>query len=347
MKKIRSVASVAFLLSCLAYSQAKIGLSFSDYATPRWPREMEAMVGILKEAGFDPIISEANHDKRIQADYIRWMAKQGAAVIIVVAEDGKYLAPVVDEITAKGTKVIAFDRLIPSPKISTYLSFDNFEIGRLQAGGIIEALKPDTKGRIVLLGGNPTDVNAHIFRAGQIDVLQPLINNGKLSIVADRWVDDWDPLGAKKIMKEIIASTNGEFDAIVASNDGLALGAIEAIRDCDVLGTAPISGQDATEAGCNSIARGELTLTILKDHRLMAPEACALAIRLAKGEKDLGLPKIALGEYYHDGDIHGKYACDFINLHRITKANLKSLVVDSGYQSYEGVYKDVENPPPR
>lgn len=347
MKKIRAVAIAVFLLSCLAYSQVKIGLSFSDYAIPRWPREMEAMVSILKEAGFDPIIREANHDAKIQADHIRWMAKQGAAVIIVVAEDGKYLAPVVDEVTAKGTKIIAFDRLIPSPKISAYVSFDNFEIGRLQAGGIIEALTPDTKGRIVLLGGSPTDVNAHIFRAGQIDVLQPLINTGKLSVVADRWVDNWDPLNAKNIMKEIIASTNGEFDAIVASNDGLALGAIEAMRDCNASGIMPASGQDATEAGCNYIARGELSLTILKDTRLMAPEACTLAIQLSMGVKNLNLPKIALGKYYHNEEIQGDYTCDFIKLRQITKANLKQLVVDSGWQSYEGVYKGVENPPPR
>jgi D-xylose transport system substrate-binding protein len=347
MKKIRAVAIGAFLLSCLAYSQAKIGLSFSDFATQRWPRECDEMSSILEAGGFEIIVREANHDARLQAAQLREMAKQGASVIIVVAEDGKYLAPVVDEVTAKGTKVIAFDRLIPSPTISAYVSFDNFEIGRLQAGGIIEALKPDTKGRIVLLCGSPTDVNAHIFRAGQMDVLQPLFNSGKLKIVADRWVDNWVPLGAKNIMKEIIASTNGEFDGIVASNDGLALGAIEAMRDCDALGPTPVSGQDATEAGCNYIARGELALTILKDTRLMAPEACSLAIRLSKGVKDLGLPKIALGNYYHIEEIQGEYACDFIKLHLITKANLKGLIVDLGWQSYEGVYEGVENPPPR
>jgi D-xylose transport system substrate-binding protein len=347
MNKRIGVILGLFSLLCVAYAQVNIGLSFSDFATRRWPRERDEMSKALRAAGFEPLVREANHDARLQAKQLREMAQQGISVIIVVAEDGRALAPVVDEIAELGTKVIAFDRLIPARRLAAYVSFDNFEIGRQQSLGILEAMGQGGAKRIVLLAGSPTDRSAHIFRAGQMDVLQPLIASGKLIVVADRWVDNWDPANAVREMRAIMEATRGKFDGVVASNDGTALGALSVLREYNMAGKVPISGQDATEMGCNYIAHGKLTLTILKDTRLLGPEACALAIKLAKGETDLGLPIVPLGEHYKDSSIDVSVPCDFLPLRRITKANLKELVVDSGFQSYEGVFGDVADEPPR
>jgi ABC-type xylose transport system substrate-binding protein len=98
--------------------------------------------------------------------------------------------------------------------------------------------------------------------------------------------------------------------------------------------------------GCNYIALGKLTVAILKDTRLLGAAASCLAVRLAKGETDLGLPLVSLNRFYQDGSITGVIPCDFLPLKRVTKSNLKEFVVDSGWQSYEGVYEGVDNPPP-
>ena len=328
-----------------AGAKGKIGLSFSDFATERWTRERDEMVKLLKDKGYkkeDILVQEANHDAKLQNDQIKNMVTQGAKVIIAVAEDGDSLATAVDEVAKKGVKVLAYDRLIKSAKIAAYISFDNVDVGRNQAKGVL-AVK--NSGNFVLLGGSPTDNNAHLFRAGQMEVLNPLIKSGKIKVVADQWVDNWDPANAKKLMENILTSTNKKFDAVVASNDGTALGALEALNQVGMAGKVPISGQDATEAGCNSIVRGQLTVTILKDTRKLTPLAVDLADKLVKDEKDLGLSKFKLADLTGDKNKTGTVPCKFLQVFQVTKDNVKKLVVDSGFQSYAGVYKDIPNPP--
>lgn len=335
-------AAVAGLASTSHAAKQKIGLSFSDFATERWARERDEMTKILTDGGFDVVSQEANHDAKLQNDQIKNMVTQGAKVLIVVAEDGDAAATAVDEVAKKGVKVIAYDRLIKSAKIAAYVSFDNVDVGRNQAKGVL-AVKDS--GNFVLLGGSPTDNNAHLFRKGQMEVLEPLIKAKKITVVSDQWVENWDAANAKKLMENILTATGKKFDAVVASNDGTALGALEAMRTAGMAGKVPISGQDATEAGCNSIARGELTVTILKDTRKLTPLASELAMKLAKGEKNLGLTNAKLSELTGDKNKAGDVPCKFLQVFQVTKDNLKKLVVDSGFQSYEGVYKDIPNAP--
>jgi D-xylose transport system substrate-binding protein len=332
------------LIASSGFAAPKIGLSFSDFATERWARERDEMKGILEKAGFEVLVQEANHDAKLQNDQVKNMVTQGAKVIIAVAEDGDALATAVDDVAKRGVKVLAYDRLIKTKNIAAYVSFDNVDVGRNQAKGVL-AVK--NSGSFVLLGGSPTDNNAHLFRKGQMEVLDPLIKAGKIKVVADQWVENWDPANAKKTMENILTATGKKFDAVVASNDGTALGALEAMKEVGMAGKVPISGQDATEAGCNSIVRGELTVTILKDTRQLTPLACDLAAKLAKGAKpaDLGLKPYPLSDLTGDASKTGDVPCKFLQVFQVTKANVKKLVVDSGFQSYEGVYKDIPNPP--
>jgi len=336
------MALASLIISCGPPAKPKIGLSFSDFATERWPRERDNMTKILKDAGYDVLVQEANHDAKLQNDQIKNMVTQGAKIIIAVAEDGDSLATAVNEVAKKGAKVIAYDRLIKTPNIAAYVSFDNVDVGRNQAKGVT-AVK--AKGNFVLLGGSPTDNNAHLFRAGQMEILQPLIDKGDIKVVADQWIENWDPANAKKAMENILTATKGKFDAVVASNDGTALGALEAMKVKGMAGKVPISGQDATEAGCNSIVRGELTVTVFKDDRLLTPLACEMAIDLAKKQPIPGLANFKLADLTLDKSKTGEVPCKFLQVVQVTKDNVKSVVVDSGYQSYEGVYKDIKNAP--
>jgi D-xylose transport system substrate-binding protein len=321
-----------------------IGLSFADFASARWRRERDEMTRLLEAEGYEVLVQVANHDARLQNDQIRALADQGAKVIIVVAEDGDEAAAAVDDVSRRGVRVIAYDRRVNSANLAVYLSYDYLEIGRDQARGIL-AVKDS--GRFVLLGGSPTDNAAHLFRAGQMEVLQPLLDSGQIRIVADQWVENWDPANARKVMQNIIKATKGAIDAVVASNDGTALGALEAMRKAGFAGKVPISGQDATAAGCNSIARGELTLTILKDIRDLVPLACDAADRLARGLELPGLVDHPLAELTGDRSLSGNAPCEFAPLSTVDGGNLKRLVVDSGFQSYDDVYSGIADPPAR
>ena len=182
-------------------AKVKIGLSFSDFATERWKPESELLTKLLQEKGYEVLVQEANHDVKLQNDQIDNMVSQGAKGLIIIAEDGEAVATAVDKAAKAGVKVIAYDRLIKTQSIAAYLSFDNVEVGRQEALGVMTALglpgsktwTKDNPAKVVMSGGSPTDNNAVLVRQGQMEVVQPYIDSGVVKIVADQWVDNWDP----------------------------------------------------------------------------------------------------------------------------------------------------------
>ncbi|MFZ6030897.1 MAG: substrate-binding domain-containing protein [Chloroflexota bacterium] len=326
--------------------KTKIGISMSDFATERWKPEAELMKKLLEEKGYEVIIQEANHDVKLQNDQIDNMVSQGVKGLIIVAEDGDAAATAVDKAAAAGVKVIAYDRLIKTDKIAAYLSFDNVEVGRQQADGVMKAVGIDTwdvaangKLRLVKLGGSPTDNNAILFRKGQDEVLAKYAD--KIEVVSDQWVDNWDAANALKIMENALTAAGNDVDAVVASNDGTALGALQAMKAQGLAGKVPISGQDATADGCNSIVKGELTVTIFKDIRNLAPIATDLMDKLLKGETVPELKSFTVAELTNDESKTGNVQAYFLQVVQITKDNVFDQIVKSEFQSYDDVYRDI------
>lgn len=352
MKKFL-IAVVVFACAVSVFGQGqvaakdiKIGISFSDFTTERWAVEAELMEKLAAEKGAEVVVQAANHDAKLQNDQIENMLLQGVDVIIIVAEDGAAAASAVESAAMDNIPCISYDRLIKSDKLAAYISFDNVEVGRTQARGV---LKKVNKGRFVMLGGSPTDNNAVLFRKGQMEVIQPLVDKGDIEIVADQWVENWDQANATKIMENILTAVNNEVDAVVASNDGTALGALQAMKAQGLAGKVPISGQDATAAGCKSIVEGELTMTVYKDVRLLTPMAIDMAIAMAKGEKAEGLEEFSLAELTLDENLKGTVPCKFLKVVEVDPSNVYEEIVKSGFQSYDDVYRDIpeDQRPPR
>jgi D-xylose transport system substrate-binding protein len=336
--------------SAPAQAKAKtiVGLSFSDFATERWKNEEVLMRGLLEDKGYEVVSQEANHDVKLQNDQIDNMVSQGAKAIIVVAEDGDAAATAVDAAASEGVLVLAYDRLIKTENIAAYISFNNVEVGRQQALGVMTALDieggkwtAENPARVVKLGGSPTDNNAILFRQGQDEILQPYVDSGVVTIVADQWVDNWDAANALKIMENVLTAADNGVDAVVASNDGTALGALQALKAQGLAGVVPISGQDATADGCNSIVKGELTVSILKDIRLLSPLAIDLVDSLLKGEDVPDLAEYTLAELTLNNDLQGSVKALFLPVFQVNADNVYDLVVVSGFQSYDDVYRDI------
>jgi D-xylose transport system substrate-binding protein len=340
-----------FVPAVRAQDKVKVGLSFSDFATERWKNEEVLMRGLLEAKGYEVLSAEANQDVKLQNDQIDNFVAQGAKALIVIAQDGDAVATAVDKAADAGVKVIAYDRLIKSPKIAAYVSFNNVEVGRQQSAGVLKALgfdgdktgswTKDNPVKLVKLGGSPTDNNAILFRQGQDEILQPYVDSGVITVVADQWVENWDPANALKLMENILTAQENKVDAVVASNDGTALGALQALKAQKLAGVVPISGQDATADGCNSIVKGELTVSILKDIRNLSPLATDLADKLLKGETVDGLKEYTMAELTNNKDATGNVMAFFLPVEQVTKDNIFDLVVKSGFQSYDDVYRDI------
>ncbi len=332
-----------------ASGKIKVGLSFSDFATERWQIEAAQMTQLLQAKGYEVVLQEADHDVKLQSDQIDNMVSQGIKGLIVIAEDGDAAVTPVEKAVAAGVKVISYDRLIKTDKISAYLSFDNTEVGRQEALGVMTALglpgsttwTKDNPAKVVLSGGSPTDNNAVLVRQGQMEVIQPYIDSGVVKIVADQWVDNWDPAKANAMMENILTAQQNKIDAVVASNDGTALGELQAMAAQGLAGKVPISGQDATADGCNSIVRGEQTVSVYKDTRLLAPKAVDMIDALIKGETPTGLAEFTMAALTNNKDATGSIQAAFLPVVQVTKDNVYDLIVKSGFQSYDNVYRGI------
>ncbi|CAG0998494.1 MAG: substrate-binding domain-containing protein [Anaerolinea sp.] len=346
-----------------AQDKVIVGLSFSDFATERWKNEEILMRGLLEEKGYEVLSAEANQDVKLQNDQIDNMVAQGAKALIIIAQDGDAIVTSVDKAADAGVLVVAYDRLIKSPKIAAYLSFNNVEVGRQQGLGVLKALGFDVEAeeptatdkwtkenpvKLVKLGGSITDNNAILFRQGQDEVVMPYVEAGLITVVADQWVENWDAANALKLMENILTAQANAVDAVVASNDGTALGALQALKAQQLAGIVPISGQDATADGCNSIVKGELTVSILKDIRNLSPLAVDLTDKLLKGEEVEGLKEYTMAELTNNKDAEGNVMAYFLPVEQVNKDNVYDLVVKSAFQAYDDVYRDIpenERPP--
>lgn len=325
-----------------------IGLSFSDFETERWKNEEQLLIKLLQEKGYHVLSFEAKHDVELQNAQIDAMVAQGAKALIIVPEDADAVATAISKAAEAGVKVLAYDRLSKSPDIAAYLSFNNVEVGRQQALGVLKALDIGNwdvaaKGpvKLVKLGGSPTDNNAILFRKGQDEILQPYVDQGVVKVVADEWVENWDSANAAKIMAGVLTAQENKIDAVVASNDGTALGALQSLKAQKLAGIVPISGQDATADGCNSIVKNELTVTILKDIRNLAPLAAELVDQLLTGVNIPELETYSLAELTNDPTQQGEVEAYFLPVDQVDATNVYDLVVKSGFQSYDDVYRDI------
>ena len=142
-----------------------------------------------------------------------------------------------------------------------YISFDNELVGELQAKYLYERAP---KGNYIIIGGSPVDFNSLELHAGQMKILQPGIDSGRIKIVADQYAMDWQPIEALKHTENALTKSNNDVVAVVASNDGTAGGVVQALEGQKLAGKVFVSGQDADLAACQRIVAGTQSMTVYK-----------------------------------------------------------------------------------
>ncbi|MER2105672.1 MAG: D-xylose ABC transporter substrate-binding protein [Solibacillus sp.] len=316
--------------SDVAGESLKIGLSVSDLTLERWQHDRDFFVAKAEELGAEVIVQSANGDEAKQLSQIQNMLSQGLDALVIIAINSDSLSTVVEQAKAEGVPVLAYDRLINGAEIDAYVSFDNVRVGEMQAEYLVN-LKPS--GNYFLMGGSPTDNNAKMFREGQMNIIQPLVDKGDITIVGDQWAKDWDANEALKIMENALTANKNNIDVVVASNDNTAGGAIQALDAQGLAGNVLISGQDADLAGIQRIAEGLQTMTVYKPIQAIAEKSAEVALQLAKGEQ------ISASDSVNNGQMD----VPFIKLDPISvgKEDIMTTVIEDSFHSYDAVYKNV------
>src|SRR5438874_3369234 len=144
------------------------------------------------------------------------------------------------------------------------------------------ALEHVPKGNYLLIGGSPTDYNAILLRKGQETILKPAIARGDIKIVSAQFAREWKPEEALRITEDALTKTGNKIDAIVASNDGTAGGAISALEAAGLAGKVLVTGQDAQRDAVQRIVKGSQTMTVYKPIQPLAFGAVDAAVKLAR-----------------------------------------------------------------
>lgn len=262
-----------------------IGLSLDTLKEERWQRDRDTFIAEAEKRGAKVIVQSANSDDVRQVRDVESLLSRGVDVLVIVPHNGEAMTRAVKSANEAKVPVISYDRLILNAPIDYYLSFDNIKVGETQAGFVASRLPTDRKARIVRIYGAPTDNNAKMFKQGQDNVLQPLIAAGKVEVVHEDWASEWKPENAKKIMNAAITKAGTKIDAVVASNDGTAGGAIQALMEEGLAGRVLVTGQDADLAACQRIRRGTQAMTVYKPVRNLAVLAAKVAVEVAQGGK--------------------------------------------------------------
>ena len=230
----RFFTGISFVLIALtlgvAQAQKKeitIGFSLEAVNGERWQTDLDEFQKRAHELGGAVVTSSANSDDDLQFRQIKELLDGGIDVLVFLPHDTSKAGRIVEAAHAKHVQVISYDRLADAA-VDLYVGFDLFSVGLEQAQSLVDRAP---KGNYLLLGGSPLDANSKVVRAGQMKVLQPFLDRGDIHVLADVWVPEWNATEAYVMVTKELNKLNAAPTAIVASNDAIAGGAIQALED--------------------------------------------------------------------------------------------------------------------
>ena len=282
------------------------------------------------------IYSNANQDATQQLSQAEAALTNGAQVLVLDPVDSAAAATIADKAKAQGVPVIAYDRLIlNSDGVNYYISFDNEEVGKLQAQSLVDELNTMgvTNPTIVMINGSPTDNNAGLFKQGAHSVFDPLVADGKLTIAKEYDTPDWSPDQAQNEMQQALTALGNKVDGVYAANDGTASGAIAAMKAAGLDPLPPVTGQDAELAGIQRILAGEQYMTVYKAIKPEAEAAAQLAYDLLT---DTNVPAdMTQGKTVNNGTIDVPSV--LLTPIAVTKDNIKDTVVADNFWTVDQI----------
>lgn len=313
----------------------RIGITFDTFVLERWTRDRDVFVDTAQKMGATVDVQTANGDVEKQKEQIRKFTEENMDAIVIVATDCYALKDEVRNARNKGIQVISYDRLIQGEQTDLYMTVDNEQVGILMARNIKERL-PDG-GNVVMICGPEADTNSldvmHSFEAE--------LGNGAWKIVYKSHVRSWTPENGLQAVSDAFAGTEGQIDAIMCGNDGLAGYVIQALSERQLAGQVVVVGQDADLDACQRIVEGTQSMTVYKPIIDLAKEAAECTVRLAEGKQVVG-KIIGAGDVRQteDGQTVPYYGLEPV---AVTRENIDSIIIASGFHSREEVYLNVEN----
>jgi D-xylose transport system substrate-binding protein len=313
-----------------------VGMSWNNYQEERWAKWDEPALKAAIEAGGGTYTSnDAGSSEETQVTNVENLINDGADVVVILAQNTQAILPAVEAALDEGIPVIAYDRLIESPDV-LYTSFDNIKVGEMEAQAVLDVV---SEGNFVIIKGNGDDANSDFLRQGYVNVGVPDVgeNSDTITIVGETYTDNWSPDLAQTEMEQFLTENNNEVDAVLAENDGMAGGVVEALRAQGMAGTIPVSGQDGDQAALNRVAKGEQTVSVWKDARELGKATGEAAIALCSNPD----PSAVAGTADFETPGGNTVAGILLDPIPVTQDNL-NVVLDAGWITEDALCQDVD-----
>jgi D-xylose transport system substrate-binding protein len=260
-----------------------VGVSWNNYTQERWAKADEPNIKASVEAGGGSYTrTDAKDNSEQQLADVDNLIAQGAKVLIILAKDAEAIKPAIAKAKAANIPVIGYDRLIEDASVF-YITFDNKRVGTVIAQ---EVMKAAPTGNYAIIKGDPGDANAEFLRSGMTEAGIPKLNETNaagIKVVFEQNTANWDTAGARTNMEAALAASNNNIQAVLSENDGMATGAVEALKAVGL--NIPIGGQDGDKAALNRVALGTQTVSVWKNANDLGKVAGAVAIQLCNGTK--------------------------------------------------------------
>jgi D-xylose transport system substrate-binding protein len=265
----------------------KVGVILPDAATsPRWENnDRPALQKAIEAAGYEADIQNASKDVTKFASLCDSMINEGVNVLMIVNLDSESGAACEKKAKDAGIPSIDYDRLTLNGSADYYVSFDNVQVGKLMGDGLIACLDAagKTQANIAEINGDPTDNNAALFKEGYDGALKAKVDSGDYKIVGDQ-TGKWDATVAQTTFEQIFTQNNGKIDGVISANDTMAGGIVTVLKNNNLAGKVPVTGQDASDEGLQRVIAGTQCGTVFKDVNLEAEAAAKLAIAILKND---------------------------------------------------------------
>jgi D-xylose transport system substrate-binding protein len=274
------------------------------------------------------IYSNADQDASKQLSQAEAALTNGADVMVLDPVDGEAAGAIVNQAAAQDVPVISYDRLILDAPVDLYVSFDNEQVGVLQATALVDHLEEEgtTSGDLVMINGSPTDNNATLFKEGAHSV----IDETDFTVAAESDTVEWEPSNAQADMDGHITTVGADnIVGVYAANDGTAGGAIAAMKAAGIDPLPPVTGQDAEVAGIQRILAGEQFMTVYKAIKLEAEAAAEAAVAMVNGEE------VETDATVDNGD--GEVPSILLEPVAVTADNVADTVIADGFWSYDDI----------
>ena len=312
-------------------SGVKIGFLIHTTKSSRWQMDISYVKERAEQIGATLVLRDADGDENMQLKQAGELLEEGVDALIVVAANQNTAAGIVRKAHEYNVPVIGYDRLIKNSDLDYLVSFEYDKVGQLM---IDYATTRKPKGNYIVVWGDASDANAVFVKEGNLKALQPFVQSGKIKLAYKTFVDNWSMTNAQHKLNEVLDFYNDKVDAIIVSNDPMAIGACEALTEHGYSSDeVVITGQDATLAFVHSMLKGGMTMSVYKPIKDLAYGAVDLVVDLVKHKKAEGFDHTV-----NNGkkDVPAKLFAPLV----VDKTNFEEVLINSGVFTRDEVYAE-------